>query len=305
MQTDIMAHGVVNDMVDNAVNQSTAATRIKTAAATKIQSALRNRNALNETIKRAAQKQEKGDAATKIQSAVRNRNATNEVIKRATQKQEKRDAATAIQSAVRGHKGRKETAIKLETKLKQDRIIDFISDRVSKNVVKNSLDKIVKKQQTAAAATLQSAMRRKTDMMKIRQFVDEAKLQAMEETQRQIEAAKADTAKKMEIAASQLQARTKRVVAQSNIAKINKAKDTIGAAAKRLLTERASSTYSPTINKTVIWNKNTVGQPLVVSKRSKLVSKKRHDAAVFGYETRQDFLDLAKQYSDIMTKGRK
>jgi hypothetical protein len=297
MQTDIMANGIVNDMVDNAVNQP--------AAATKIQSAVRNRNATNEVIKRATQKQEKGDAATKIQSAVRNRNATNEVIKRATQKQEKQ-AATAIQSAMRGHKGRKETALKLETKLKQDKIIDIISNRISKNVVKNSLDKIVKKQQTAAAAaTLQSAMRRKTDMMKKRQFVDEAKLQAMEETQRQIEAAKADTAKKMGIAATQLQATTKRVAAQRNIAKISKTKDKIGAAAKRLLTERVTSTYSPTINKTVIWNKNTVGQPLVVSKKLKLVSKKRHDAGVFGYETRQDFLDLAKQYKPIMTGGKK
>jgi hypothetical protein len=43
---------------------------------------------------------------------------------------------------------------------------------------------------------------------------------------------------------------------------------------------------------------------LVVSKRLKLVSKKRHDAAVFGHETRQDFLDLAKQYKDVMTKGK-
>ena len=159
--------------------------------------------------------------------------------------------------------------------------------------------------QTAATATLQNAMRRKTDMMKKRQLVDEAKLKGMEETQRQIEAAKTDTLKKMDVAATQLQATTKRVAAQNNIAKINKAKDWIGAAVKRLLTEKVSSSYSPTINKTAIWNKNTVGQPLVVSKRSKLVSKKRHDAGVFGYETRQDFLDLAKQYKPIMTGGKK
>ncbi len=38
--------------------------------------------------------------------------------------------------------------------------------------------------------------------------------------------------KKMEIAASQLQARSKRAVAQTDIAKISKAKDKIGAAAK-------------------------------------------------------------------------
>ncbi len=50
--------------------------------------------------------------------------------------------------------------------------------------------------------------------MKQRQLVGEEQLKQMEETQRQIEAAaKADTAKKMEIAASQLQARSKRAVA--------------------------------------------------------------------------------------------
>jgi len=48
-----------------------------------------------------------------------------------------------------------------------------------------------------------------------------------------------------------------------------------------------------------------MGQPLVVNKKLKLVSKKKHDAGVFGYETRQDYLDLAEQYKDIMTKGKK
>ena len=48
-----------------------------------------------------------------------------------------------------------------------------------------------------------------------------------------------------------------------------------------------------------------MGQPLVVNKKLKLVSKKKHDAGVFGYETRQDYLDLAEQYKDIMTKGQK
>ncbi len=38
-------------------------------------------------------------------------------------------------------------------------------------------------------------MRRKTDMMKKRQLVDEEQLKQMEETQRQIESAKADKAK--------------------------------------------------------------------------------------------------------------
>ncbi len=53
----------------------------------------------------------------------------------------------------------------------------------------------------------------------------------------------------------------------------------------------------------MIWNKNTVGQPLVVNKNLQLVSKKRHNAGVFGRETRQEFLDLAQQHKPIMTKG--
>jgi hypothetical protein len=48
-----------------------------------------------------------------------------------------------------------------------------------------------------------------------------------------------------------------------------------------------------------------VGQPLVVNKKLQLVSKKRHDAGVFGYETRQDYLDLAEKYKNVMTKGKK
>jgi hypothetical protein len=45
------------------------------------------------------------------------------------------------------------------------------------------------------------------------------------------------------------------------------------------------------------------GQRVIVNKRKQLVSKKKHDAGVFGYETRQYYLDLAEQYRPIMTKG--
>ena len=105
------------------------------------------------------------------------------------------------------------------------------------------------KQQTRAAATLQSAMRRKTDMMKKRQLVDEEQLNQMEETQRQIESAKADKAKKEDIAAKQLQAISKRIKAQNDVSKINKAKDRIDAAVKRSLTEKVKSAYIPKENK--------------------------------------------------------
>ena len=68
---------------------------------------------------------------------------------------------------------------------------------------------------------------------------------------------------------------------------------------------RVDSIYIPKIEKTAILNKPTVGQRLVVNKKLKLVSKKKHDAGVFGYETRQAFKEKAKEYEDIMTKGKK
>ena len=162
-----------------------------------------------------------------------------------------------------------------------------------------------KKQQTAAAERLQSTMRRRTDMMKKRQLVDEEQLKQMEETQRQIQAAKADKEKKEDIAAKQLQAVSKRIKAKNDVSKIKQAKDKIGAVSKRLLTEKVKSAYIPKAKTTMIWNKNTVGQPLVVNKKLQLVSKKRHNAGVFGYETRQEYLDLADKYKDVMTKGKK
>ncbi len=150
-----------------------------------------------------------------------------------------------------------------------------------------------------AARTIQGAIRNRTakrDIMKQRQLVGEAELRQMEATKGQ--AIKDEAAKK-------LQATTKRIRPQNDLKQIRQAKEKIGAAAKSLLTEKVNSSYSPTINKTAIWNKNTVGQPLAVNKRFKLVSKKRHDAAVAGYENRAAYLDMAEHYKTIMTKGKK
>ena len=71
--------------------------------------------------------------------------------------------------------------------------INILADDVSSSVVNNSMNKIKTRQ---AATTLQSAVRRKTDMMKKRQLVGEEQLKQMEETQRQIQAAKTDKTKK-------------------------------------------------------------------------------------------------------------
>jgi hypothetical protein len=197
----------------------------------------------------------------------------------------------------------------------QDKRIDNAADRISSaykgyQTRKDIRDRVLKlaSKEKAAATKIQSAVRNRTakrDMMKQRQLVDEGKLRDIQEGQRQLEAAKADKAKKEDIAATQLQSISRRIKAQGDISKIKKAKDTIAATTKRLLTEKVKSFYGPMAKKSYITNKDTVGQPLVVSKKLKLVSKKRHDAAVFGYETRQAFLDLADQYKDVMTKGRK
>ena len=81
-------------------------------------------------------------------------------------------AATKIQSTFRGHKGREETAIKLETKLKQKKMRDILSDRVSKNVIKNSLDKIIRKQAAEnkmnhSAIKIQSAVRNRNALKEL------------------------------------------------------------------------------------------------------------------------------------------
>ena len=107
-------------------------------------------------------------------------------------------------------------------------------------------------------------------MMQQRQLVGEEQLKQMEETQRQMQAAKADKAKKEDIAAKQLQAISKRIKTQSDVSKIKQAKDKISAATKRLLTERVDSFYGPETKRSYITNKNTVGQPLVVNKKLKL-----------------------------------
>jgi hypothetical protein len=151
--------------------------------------------------------------------------------------------------------------------------------------------------QQQSAIKIQSAMRNKTakrDMMKQRQTVREVEL-------KQLEAIK--QGKINDNAAQILQSSSKRVAAQGKIKDIKGSKDKIDAVVKRLLTEQVRSDYSPTIKKTMIWNKNTVGQELAYSDRSKkLVSKKKRDAGLEGSQNRAAFLDVAEQYSSIMKK---
>ncbi len=321
IQNAIRNRKALNETISRAKQKSTQNT-----AAVTIQSAVRNKNAINETLSRARKKaainETHENAATKISKVVRGHKVRkqlpemiedidrqkiidkiNKVEQRANQMS---DAAITIQKRFRQNK-RKTTPITISNESPTSTIkpAELIADNVSRNVVKRSMNNIIKKQQTTAAARLQSAMRRRTDMMKKRQLVDEEQLKQMEETQRQIQAAKADKEKKEDIAAKQLQAISKRIKAQSDVSKIKQSKDKIGAAAKRLLTEKVKSAYIPKAKTTMIWNKNTVGQPLVVNKKLQLVSKKRHNAGVFGYETRQEYLDLADKYKDVMTKGKK
>jgi hypothetical protein len=131
--------------------------------------------------------------------------------------------------------------------------------------------------------------------MKAHQIVDEIKL-------KQLEALKKDAIKKD--ASEKLQASIRRQNAQGDITKIKKAKEKIGGSVKALLTEKAKSIYSPKFEKTMIINNKTIGQPLRVSKKKKLVSQKKQAAAIEGYENRQAFLQVAEQYKDVM-RGKK
>jgi hypothetical protein len=136
----------------------------------------------------------------------------------------------------------------------------------------------------------------KREMMKQRKTVDDAKLKQMQaDKQRQIEQASAST----------LQSAVKRQAAQGKIKDIKLSKDKIDAVVKRLLTEKVDSYYLPNSNKPIILNKNTIGQPLAVSKKMKLVSKKKHVAAVQGYQNRLAYLDVAEKYGGIMNKKKK
>ena len=174
-----------------------------------------------------------------------------------------------------------------------------IKAATSRKVAQNDLSSL-KQELGNAATTLQNFRRNTTakrEMMKQRKTVDDAKLKQMQaDKQRQIEQASAST----------LQSAVKRQAAQGKIKDIKLSKDKIEAFTKRLLTERVRSDYSPTINKTMIWNKNTVGQKLAYSDRSKtLVSKKKRDAAVQGYQNRLAYLDVADKYGGIMNKKKK
>ena len=120
---------------------------------------------------------------------------------------------------------------------------------------------------------------------------------------KQLETVKKDAIKKD--AAEKLQKAVKRKIAEGNISKIRQAKDKIAGNTKALLTEKADFLYSSKINKAMILNKNTVGQPLALNRQLKLVSKKKQSAAKEGYQNRLAYLDMADKYKDIMKKGKK
>jgi hypothetical protein len=142
-----------------------------------------------------------------------------------------------------------------------------------------------------AAAARTRRINEKT--MKARQLVDDIKV-------KQLQAVKNDVIKKD--AAEKIQKAIRRKNAQNDITKIKQAKEKIQGNVKALLTEKAKIMHLPKHDKTIILNKKTVGQPLAVSKKLQLVSKKKQSAAKEGYVNRLAFLDMAKQYKGIMKK---
>jgi hypothetical protein len=150
------------------------------------------RNKLISKMNRKAERQEQADRLSKVLSQVNQENATTKIqkvvrghkirkqlpeiieeydrqqminkINDVEQKANKIDkAAFTIQKRFRQNK-RKTTPITISNEPPTTTIqpANLIADSVSRNVVKKSMNNIIRKQQTAAAATLQSAMRRKT-----------------------------------------------------------------------------------------------------------------------------------------------
>jgi hypothetical protein len=145
-------------------------------------------------------------------------------------------------------------------------------------------------------AAKERTMRINVKTMKARQLADDVLV-------KQLEAIKQNAIEKD--AAIKLQKAVKRKIAEGNISKIRQAKDKIAGNTKALLTEKADFLYSSKINKAMILNKNTVGQPLALNRQLKLVSKKKQSAAKEGYVNRLAYLDMADKYKDIMKKGKK
>jgi hypothetical protein len=91
----------------NELDQILRQDALKQSSATRIQSAVRNHNALNESIKRAKQKMTtKENTASKISKQTLD-DAMNEIVNEDA-------AATTISSILRGHKGRKQFKLKKE-----------------------------------------------------------------------------------------------------------------------------------------------------------------------------------------------
>ena len=121
MQSEIMAQGAVNDIVDHAVNQSAART---------IQSAVRNKNAIKEVASRYTNK-----LVRKIQTATRGHLARNELGNRINAA-EQQQARITLTPAIRSRKAQHELA----TNQQQFNPIDYQDAlRANKNFSKSSV----------------------------------------------------------------------------------------------------------------------------------------------------------------------
>jgi len=188
-------------------------------------------------------------------------------------------------------------------KIDMSNISDFLTKRETKEQKKK-----MKKEAFKAYTELDKLQKdlESKQAMKNRQKEDALKLKEME------------SAKKKQIdndAASKLQAVMKRKQTPS-MNKIKESVDVIGSKTKALLTRKIDPApfYRYPANKSIdtrgfipktsIRNIFSVGEPLVVSKKLKLVSKKKNKAAVEGYQNRLAYLDMADKYKSIMTKGK-
>jgi hypothetical protein len=115
-----------NEDAMNELDQTLRQDTLQQLSATRIQTAIRNRNAPRQ---RQTTQQ---NAATTIQNAIRNHNAMNGTIQRAKEKEavQQNDAAITIQNAFRTSKAHKETIARAKQKDRQNQINETLNNEM-------------------------------------------------------------------------------------------------------------------------------------------------------------------------------
>jgi hypothetical protein len=220
--------------------------------------------------------------------------------------------------------GNKEKSKRIDEKVETERVFSHFQNEANKSILRGKLKEMKTNQDELKKVNKESKKKMKKEALKAYTELDKLQKelesqQAMKKRQKEdeIKLKEMEAAKKKQIeddAAAKLQSVIKRKQTPS-LKQSKESVNVIASKAKALLTRKVDAApyyklpapksidVRGFIPKTSIRNKFSVGEPLVVNKRQKLVSKKKNKAAVEGYENRLAYLDMASKYKDVM-KGK-